>query len=289
MLLPGLAYLIINNYIPMAGSIVAFKQFSYSKGIWGSPFIGLKNFQFLFASPDALLITRNTLLYNLAFIVLDAVIAVLVAVLLGELTAKRARKTYMSVTLLPYMISIVVVSYMVYGFLNKETGFLNNTLLPPFGIQPISWYTTEMYWPAILILVHIWKYAGYNCIIYYSVLMGIDHTYYESAAIDGSNRLKSFWYITLPSLAPTITIMTLLAIGRIFYSDFGLFYQVTMNSGSIMNVTNTIDTYVYRSLTQSFNTGMSSAAGLYQSVVGFVLVLLANYVTRRISPQSALF
>jgi putative aldouronate transport system permease protein len=289
MILPGLCYLIVNNYIPMAGSIVAFKQFSYQKGIWGSPFIGLKNFKFLFASPDAWLITRNTLAYNFAFIVLDAVIAVLVAVILNELTNKRARKIYMSTTLLPYMISIVVVSYMVYGFLSKESGFLNNVILPLFGKEGISWYTTISAWPGILILVHVWKYFGYNCIIYYSVVVGIDRGYYESAAIDGAGRWMSFRYITLPSLMPTISIMTLMAVGRIFYSDFGLFYQVTMNSGSIMDVTNTIDTYVYRSLTQTFNIGMSSAAGLYQSVMGFILVLGANLITRRISPESALF
>jgi len=289
MMLPGLAYLIVNNYIPMAGSVVAFKKFSYQRGIWGSPFIGLKNFEFLFASPDAWLITRNTLAYNLAFILLDAVIAVAVAVLLNELRAKRARKGYMSLTLLPYMISIVVVSYMVYGFLSKETGFLNKSVLPVFGQEPRSWYTTISVWPFILILVHTWKYFGYNTIIYYSVVVGIDQSYYESAAIDGAGRWTSFCYITLPSLAPTITIMTLMAVGRIFYSDFGLFYQVTMNSGSIMDVTNTIDTYVYRSLTQTYNFGMSSAAGLYQSAVGFVLVLCANLITRRIAPDSALF
>ena len=289
MVLPGLCYLIINNYIPMAGSIVAFKQFNYSKGIWGSSFTGLKNFEFLFASPDAWLITRNTLLYNFAFIVLDTVAAVVVAVLLGELRAKRARKTYMSVTLLPYMISIVVVSYMVYGFLSSDAGFLNHTLLPLFHTDSISWYSTKTYWPLILVLVHIWKYLGYNTLIYYSVLVGIDHSFYESAAIDGANRWQAFWSITLPSLGPTISIMTLLAIGRIFYSDFGLFYQVTMNSGPIMDVTNTIDTYVYRSLIQNFNVGMSSAAGLYQSMAGFILVLLANFLTRRITPDSALF
>lgn len=289
MVLPGLCYLIINNYIPMAGSIVAFKQFNYSKGIWGSTFIGFKNFEFLFASPDAWLITRNTLLYNFAFIVLDTVSAVVVAALLGELHAKRVRKTYMSVTLLPYMISIVVVSYMVYGFLSSDAGFMNNTLLPLLHMDSISWYSTQTYWPFILILVHIWKYLGYNTLIYYSVLVGIDHSFYESAAIDGATRWQAFWNITLPSLGPTISIMVLLAIGRIFYSDFGLFYQVTMNSGPIMDVTNTIDTYVYRSLIQNFNVGMSSAAGMYQSMVGFVLVLLANFMTRRFSPDSALF
>lgn len=289
MMLPGIAYLIVNNYIPMAGSVVAFKQFNYSKGIWRSPFIGWKNFQFLFASPDAWLITRNTLAYNLAFIVLDAVIAVAVAVLFNELTAKRLRKAYMSVSLLPYMISIVIASYMVYGFLSNETGFINKTLMPLLGRESTSWYTTQRVWPLILILVHTWKYFGYNTLIYYSVLLGIDRNYYEAAAIDGAGRWQSFCHVTLPSLVPTITIMTLLAIGRIFYSDFGLFYQVTMNSGSIMDVTNTIDTYVYRSLTQTFNIGMSSAAGLYQSFVGFVLVLTANLITRKIDPDSALF
>lgn len=289
LLLPGTIYIIINNYIPMSGIIVAFKQFNYQKGIWGSDFIGLKNFEFLFKTQDAWLITRNTLGYNLLFIVIGTLMSVGVAILLNEVTSKVAKNIYQTTILLPYLISIVIVGYLVYGFLSAETGFINNSLLKPLGIDAVSWYTRPEYWPYILVVVNVWKYFGFNTIIYYATLVGIDSGFYESAAIDGAGKWKSIRHITLPTLKPTIIILTLMAIGRIFYSDFGLFYQVPMNSGALMNVTNTIDTYVYRGLMQTQNIGMSSAAGAYQSMVGFVLILLANYIVKKRDPDSALF
>lgn len=289
MVIPGVAYLIINNYIPMGGIVIAFKNYNYSKGIWGSDFVGLKNFEFLFKTQDAWIITRNTILYNIVFIVLGTLFAVAVSILLNEITAKRMKKAYQTIILIPFLISIVVVSYLVYAFLSTSSGFINNSIIKPLGGSEISWYSTPKYWPFILTLVNIWKGFGYNSIMYYATLVGIDYSYYEAAMIDGASRWQRIWHVTLPSLRPTITIMTLMSIGKIFYSDFGLFFQVPMNSGPLFDVTNTIDTYVYRGLMELHNIGMSSAAGFYQSVCGFVLIILANLAVRKFDSDSALF
>lgn len=288
MMVPGLLYLFINNYIPMAGIVIAFKQVNFRLGILKSPFVGLKNFEYLFKG-DAWLITRNTLGYNLVFLIITPLVAITVAILLNEITSKSAKKVYQTIVLVPYLISIVVVSYLVYAFLATDNGFINNTILPLFGIDPVSWYSSPQYWVFILVLVNTWKGFGYSCIIYYATIVGIDKSYYEAAAIDGANRWKRILYVTLPALKSTIITLTLLNIGRIFYSDFGLFYQVPMSSGPLLDVTNTIDTYVYRGLMQNNNIGMSSAAGVYQSVIGFILVLTANFVVSKISKEDALF
>ncbi len=289
MFLPGALYLILNNYIPMAGLIIAFKQVNWSKGILNSDWVGFANFEYLFKTKEAWIITRNTLLYNAVFIILGTVLAITVAILLNEIRSKRLKKMYQTVILLPYLISMVVVSYLVYALLSSENGFINLSILRPMNAQEISWYTEPKYWPAILVIVHLWKTFGYNCVLYYAVLVGIDRGYYEAAAIDGAGRWQQIVKITLPSLVPTIIVLTLMSIGKIFYSDFGLFYQVPMDSGPLYDVTNTIDTYVYRGLIRLNNIGMSSAAGFYQSVVGFVLVLFANYTVRRIDKENALF
>lgn len=288
MLLPGGIYLIINNYMPMAGIVVAFKKYNYRKGIFGSDWNGLKNFAFLFKTKDAWTITRNTICYNLVFIALGTLAAVTVAILLSEIRAERAKKTYQTLILLPFLVSIVVVSYIVYGFLSTEFGYVNH-VLQNLGKDKISWYSDPTWWPLILVLVNLWKNIGYNCVLYYATLMGIDSSYYEAAVVDGAGRWQRIRYITLPSLAPTIIILTLMAVSKIFYSDFGLFYQVPMNSGPLIDVTNTIDTYVYRGLMENSNIGMSAAAGVYQSLVGFVLVVAANWIVRKKDSQSALF
>lgn len=289
MLLPGSIYLLINNYIPMAGIVVAFKQYNVRDGIYRSPNIGLKNFEFLFRTSDAWLITRNTIFYNLVFIVLDAILAIAVAIILNEITHKKAKQAYQTLILIPFLISMVVVSYLVFAFLSNGTGFVNNTILPALGKEPIDWYNQAKYWPWLLILVHIWKTLGYNCILYYATICGIDHSLYEAAAVDGANRWRQIINVTLPSIRSTVIILTLMNLGNIFRSDFGLFYQVPMNSGSLLEATNTIDTYVYRGLMQTNNIGMSSAAGVYQSVVGFILVITANLIVRKIDRDSSLF
>lgn len=288
MMVPGLIYLLINNYIPMMGLIIAFKKINFQTGILESPFIGLKNFEYLFKTKDAWIITRNTIGYNTIFIILGTFVAITVAILLNEVTSKRMRSFYQGIFLLPFMISIVVVSYIVFGFLSTDVGFLNN-FLNSIGLESIQWYTSPKYWPFILTLVNLWKGFGYMSIIYFATLVGIDRTYYEAAQIDGATRWQQIVAITLPMLKPTIITLVLLSIGRIFYSDFGLFYQVPMNSGPLMPVTNTIDTYVYRGLMTVGNIGMASASGFYQSTVGFVLVLSANWVIKKISKEHALF
>ncbi|MDQ0899348.1 putative aldouronate transport system permease protein [Paenibacillus sp. V4I7] len=289
MMIPGIAYLIINNYLPMFGLTIAFKDINFTKGIWGSDWVGFQNFKFLFQTSDAYIITRNTILYNVAFILIGLIVAVGFAILLNEIKSKIASRLYQSIIILPFLISMVLVSYLVFSMLSIESGFMNKTLLPALGIEPISWYNEPKYWPAILTLVHTWKGAGYACIIYLAAIIGIDPEYYEAAKLDGASKWQQIRTITIPLITPVIIMLTLLAIGRIFYSDFGLFYQVPMNAGALFSTTNVIDTYVFRGLLQLGNIGMSSAAGFYQSIVGFVLVIVSNYVVRKVNKENALF
>lgn len=288
MMIPGFLYLIINNYIPMFGIIVAFKNYNYSLGIFGSKWNGLKNFKFLFKTKDAFTITRNTLMYNAVFIILGNSLGILIAILLNEIQSKMAKKSYQTIILLPFLLSIVIVSYIVYGIFSTEFGIANH-MLTSLGKDRISWYSTPKYWPFILTFINLWKNMGYNTVLYYATLIGIDVSYYEAAVVDGASRWQRIRYITIPSLIPTITIMVLMAISRIFYSDFGLFYQVPLNSGPLIDVTNTIDTYVYRGLRENSNIGMSAAAGLYQSVVGFIMVIAANTLVKRMGNGNELF
>ncbi len=287
-MLPGLIYLFINNYMPLPGLVVAFKQYHAKKGIFGSDWVGFKNFQYLFTTSDAFVITRNTICYNLTFIVVNTVLAITVAIILSELTGE-IKKFYQSAILLPNLISSVIIGYLVFAFFSVENGFVNNYILPIFHAEPIKWYSEAKYWPFILVFVSAWKTVGYNCIVYLATLMGFDRSFYESAQIDGATKWQQIRYITLPLLKPTVIMLTLMAVGRIFYSDFGLFYQVPMNQGALYSTTNTIDTYVYRGLLQLGNISMSAAAGVYQSVVGFVLVLGANLLVRKVDKDSALF
>ena len=289
MLVPGLLYMLFNNYIPMTFTVIAFKKFNFQKGIWGSEFNGLENFKSLFSTRDSWIILRNTIGYNLVFIVVSLLIGLTLAILLDELASRRGKRLYQMSYLTPYMISITVVSYIVYAFLSTETGFINNGILKILGKDKISWYSQPKYWPFILVAVNQWKWLGYNTIIYYSSVISIDSGYYEAATIDGAARFQRIWYITIPLIRSTIITMTLLQLGSIFRTDFGLFYQVPMDSSALMNVTNTIDTYVYRGIKSVGTLGMSSAAGLYQSVVGFVLILVMNGIVRRIDKESAIF
>ncbi len=255
---------------------MAFKKYNVRDGVYRSPWVGLQNFEYLFTTNEAWVITRNTILYNLVFIVLGTVCDVGVAVILNDIVSKRRKKTYQTILLLPYMISIVVVAYLVNGFLASDTGFINNYIMEPLGLAPISFYAETKYWPFILTFINLWKGVGYSCIIYLANIGGIDPGYYEAASLDGAARWQRFLHITLPCLKPTIITLTILSIGKMFYSDFGLFYQVPMQSGTLFPVTQTIDTYVFYGLMNNGNIGMSAAAGLYQSVVGFVLVLATN-------------
>ena len=289
MMLPALLYLLINNYIPMAGMVIAFKKLNFANGIWASPWAGLKNFKFLFASKDAWVITRNTLLYNVAFILVNMVVGIAIAILITEVRNTKLKKVYQSAILLPFLMSMVILSYIVYALLSAENGLVNNSILPLFHIDPIQWYQKPKYWPAILIIANCWKGVGYGCLIYIASLIGIDPSFYEAARLDGASKWQEITKITLPSLVPTIITLLLLSIGRIFYSDFGLFYQVPMNSGVLFPTTNVIDTYVYRALIEQGNISMSSAAGVYQSLVGFCVVMLSNWIVRKVDKDQALF
>lgn len=285
MMVPGMIYLIINNYIPITGLIVAFKKYNVQDGIYKSPWCGLDNFTYLFKQ-DAFVIIRNTLLYNIAFIILNIIFGLILAIVISDIYSAVAKKIYQSFVMLPFLISIVIISYIVYAFLGTENGLLNNTLLKP---DPVAWYQEPKYWPFILMFVNTWKQAGYGALIYIAGIAGIDRSFYEAAVLDGASRWQQITKITLPCLKSSIITLTLLNIGKIFYSDFGLFYQVPQNSGALFNVTNTIDTYVYRAMISAGSLGRSAAAGFVQSVVGFVLVLLSNFIVRRISKENAIF
>lgn len=289
MMTPGLLYILINNYLPMAGIIVAFKRVNYRLGIFKSPWNGLKNFEFLFRSGSVGTMVRNTVLYNVVFIVLGTILAIAVAIMLNEIRKKFASRIYQTLILLPYLMSMVVVSYLVFAFLSGESGFINNSVLKPLGLQPISFYQEQKYWPFILTFVHIWKGIGFSSIVYFAAVVGISDDLYESARVEGATKLQQIRYITLPCLKPTVITMFILSVSKMFFSDFGLFYQVPKNSGILYPVTQTIDTYVYNALMNQNNPGMSAAAGFIQSVVGCILVILANALIRKISKEDAMF
>lgn len=289
MVIPGTIALVLFSYIPMAGIFIAFKDINYTKGILASPWIGFKNFEFFLKTPDAWITTRNSVLYNVAFIVLGTVAAVGAAVALDGLRAKRSARLYQGVMFLPYFFSWIVISTLVFSFLSTDLGFFNKQLFPVLGVEPINWYIEPVYWPFILIFTNLWKYTGYCSVIYLAALSGIDQNCLEAAALDGASRWQTIMRIMIPLISYVIIIQVLLSIGRLFYSDFGLFYQVPQNMGPLFNATNVIDTYVYRTLVNVGDIGMSAAAGLYQSGVGFVLVLVSNLVVRKIDPEKSLF
>lgn len=289
MMAPGLIYLLINNYLPLFGLFIAFKRVNFKLGLWESPWVGLDNFSFLFQNSDAWIITRNTLLYNIAFILINIVLGVTFAIFISDLKNKASKKLYQSAVLLPHLMSIVIISYIVYALLDPDKGMMNNTILPLLGMEGISWYTEPKYWPFILIVVNTWKSVGYGCLVYLAGITAIEPSYYEASILDGATKWQQIRFITLPCLKTSIISLGLLNVGRIFYSDFGLFYQVPMRSGSLFEVTNTIDTYVYRSLLTLGNVGMASAAGFYQSIVGFIFIVVCNLIVRRLDRDSALF
>ena len=286
MMLPGILYLIANNYLPMFGILLAFKRINYAVGILKSPWVGLDNFEYLFKTKDAFIMIRNTLAYNAVWIIMDLVIAVFIALCMNEIAQRKIAKIIQPIICFPSMVSAVILSFLVYAFLSHSYGYLNTRF---FADNPVQWYTTAKYWPLLLTIVHIWQGAGQSSVIYMASIGGIDKGLYESARIDGATKFEQIRYITLPLLKPMITMMLLLSIGRIFNSDFGLFYQVTLNNGMLYETTQTIDTFVYRALMQSNNVGQSSAASVFQAVIGFILVLLSNLLVRKINPENSLF
>ncbi len=287
--IPGIIYLIINNYFPMMGLVLAFKKFSFAKGIIDSPWNGLGNFTYLFGSKWAGIMFRNTILYNLVFLVLTTLFSIFIAILLNEIGNRFAKKTYQTIILIPHLMSTVLIGYLVFAFFSGSNGFVNKSILEPLGMAPISWYTEAKYWPAILTVVQLWRSFGFQSIVYFATIVGFDKTYYEAATVDGATIWQQITKITLPLLRPTVIILTIMALGRMFNSDFGLFYQVPQNSGLLYTTTTTIDTYVYRALMQDNDVGRSLAAGFLQSILGFVVVMTANGIVRKVEKESALF
>ena len=285
--LPAIISLAIFHYWPLAGNIMAFKDYKYAKGIFGSDWNGLKNFEYFFTSQDAVRITRNTILYNGAFIVVGIACAVIVALLLYQITTRGAIKLYQTVMILPRFLSWVIVSYIVYILLSPTSGVLNG-ILNAVGKSGVQWYGTTKPWPYILIFSNLWKHVGLDSIIYYSALLGIDEEQFEAAEVDGASKFVQMVRIAVPSILPVIVIMFILQIGSIFGGDFGLFYQIPRNIGTLYPVTDVIPTYVFRGL-QGGDYATSTAVGLFQSAVGFALVIITNIIVKKIDPDKAIF
>lgn len=284
---PGIILLFIFQYLPMFGIIIAFKNFNPNKGIFGSKWNGFKNFEFFFTSPDAARVIRNTVLYSLDFMVLTTIAAVVLALLFYALRSRAALKVYNTIVILPRFLSMVLIAYIVYTFLNPVSGVLNK-FLGVLGIEAIDWYGKPNAWPWILTIVHIWQQIGMSSIIYYASLMSIDETLFEAAAIDGANKFKQTWHIALPHLVSIVTIQMILAFGGIFSGDFGLFYQVPRDIGTLYPTTDIINTYVFRGL-KSGNLSVSTAIGLVQSILGLIMVVGVNKIVQKVSPENSLF
>ena len=288
MALPGLVVLFVFSYLPMPGIILAFKDYKAARGIWGSVWVGLTNFQFLFGTDIAWRIVRNTLFINALFIVSILVCALALALLLNEVMDTFVARIYQSILFFPFFVSYVIVGYFTFIFLSSDGGIVNGWL-GALGMAPVNWFNTPGVWPLILVLINLWHNVGFNTIIYVAGLLAISPEYYEAARLDGANKWHEIWYIQLPLLRPLIVINVLLAIGRIFFANFDLFINATRMQGSLLSSTDVIDTYVFRTLTAIGNFNMASAAGLFQAAAGFALIVLANWIVRRLDSDQALF
>ena len=285
--LPAVIYIFVMAYVPMFGAVIAFKNYEYDKGILGSDWVGFQNFEFLFKSENAFRITRNTILYNVSYMLLTTVFALLVAILLHEIS-KKWLKLYQTAMILPFFLSWVVVSYITMAFLDHQNGFLNGWLTA-LGFEKVQWYFDAHVWPYILNVVHLWKSIGFSALVYFAGILGIDAELYEAARIDGARRWQMIWNVTIPQLTPLIIILLILSIGNMFRGDFGLHYFIPNNNGMTYSTTDIIDTYIYRALSTLGDVSMASAVGLYQSFVGFVLVVAANFTVRKINEENSLF
>lgn len=288
MLLPAVIFFVLFSYIPMAGIIMAFKEYSFSGGIFGSPWNWFNNFKFLFMNNDLFTVIRNTVGYNIGFIIVNNVLEIFCAVVLAELGSKFFKKINQTILILPYFISWVVVGGLTYNLFNYEHGFISN-LLHSFGKGPIDFYNVPIYWIPIIIIICAWKTVGYGAVVYLATIMGIDSSIYEAAEIDGATTFQKVFYIIVPMLVPTMIIMVLLSLGNIFRGDFSMYYQLVGNNSMLWHTTDVIDTFVTRSLLQSNDIGMSSAAGFFQSIFGFVTVIVANLCIRAYDKEYSLF
>ena len=288
MLMPAVVYTLIFSYYPMAGVILAFKKYTYAGGIWGSEWNGLENFKFFFMSGQAGLVTRNTVLYNILFIVVGTVVQIAVAIFLTEIRSKSFRKLSQSFMFLPYFISWVIVGVMAFNIFSSDYGFLNN-LITALGGEKISFYSKPEVWPAILLFFNVWKGVGYGSILYLAAIMGIDTSVYESAAIDGANVIQRIFHVTIPAIMPTVVILFLMSVGGIFRGNFDMFYNLVGSNGLLYEYTDVIDTLAFRALISSNDFGMSSAIGLFQSVLCFITVILANKLVSLYDRDYSLF
>ena len=293
MLIPGSIIMLIFAYLPMPGILLSFKTYKLHGGgifesFFKSAWVGLNNFRYMFTTPDAWNMTKNTVLYNLVFIFVGLALSVTIAILITEISNRRTAKVYQTIYFLPYFLSWMVVTYLVYALLSYDFGVFNQ-ILKSFNMEPIEWYSEPKYWPFIFIIANFWKYTGNGSIIYMAAIVGMDAALFEAASIDGASKFQQIRHITLPLLRTTMILLTILAVGRIFSADFGLFYLLPRSVGTLRNVSMVIDTYVFGGLTGgTANLGMTSAAALYQSAVGFVLILMSNAIVRRIDPDSSL-
>lgn len=286
---PTIIFLIIFCYIPMAGLVMAFQEFNIQAGVLNSPFVGFRNFEYLFTSSDAWVITRNTICYNVVFLLVNTSLAVIMALLLSELRSRRTAKVLQTIYMLPYFLSWTVVAIVLQAFLDRQNGLVNKIIQALGGSGRTDWYKQREIWPVLLVGLNAWKGVGYSTVLYLAVISGISHDYYEAAVLDGATKFQQARYITVPHLRMVLCISIILAMGSVFRADFGLFYSVTRDSGRLYPVTDVIDTYIYRGLTQLSNVGMSTAAGLYQSLVGLVMVVITNKIVTKIDPDSAMF
>ena len=285
---PAVILVLVMQYLPMAGLVLAFKNYRYDLGVFGSAWNGFDNFSYLFSSGTGWLITRNTILYNLLNLITSQILAVLIAIFITEMNGKVFKKISQSVIFLPYFISWVIVGVFVYNIFNYETGLLNS-LLSTLGMEPVNMYSKPGVWPVIICIFNSWKWCGYNSVIYIAAITGVDSEIYEAASIDGATIFQRIRAITIPSIKPTIITMLLLQVGRILRGDFEMFYQIVGNNGQLYNATDVIDTYVFRSLLQNANIGMTAAASFYQSTLCFVIIVAVNAIVKRVDSDYALF
>ena len=288
MTLPGILFFLAFKYVPMFGIVMAFKNYNLMDGIWGSPWTGLKNFEFFLTSGAAFRITFNTLFLNALIIATGTVMQITTAILLNEISNKWVKKGFQSIIFFPYFLSWIVIATLIYSLFSSERGSINN-ILSSIGVQPVYWYGNAKYWRSILVAANLWKWTGYGSVIYLAAIAGIDPTYYEAAVMDGASKAQRIFRITIPFLLPTMMTLILLAVGRIFYGNFGMIYAIIKDNGLLLRTTEVIDTYVYRAMRTTGNFSLSTSIGLLQSLAGFVTVFTCNYLAKKLNPDWALF
>lgn len=288
MICPAVILTIVMSYLPMSGLVLAFKNYRFDLGVFGSDWSGIENFRYLFESGTGWLITKNTIVYNLVNLITSQLLAIAIAIFISEINKKVFKKVSQSLIFLPYFISWVIVGTFVFAIFNYETGLLNS-IIKAFGGDPVNVYEMPGIWPVIIACFNSWKWCGYNSVIYIAAIVGVDAEIYEAASVDGANIFQRIRNITLPSIRATVITMLLLNVGRILRGDFEMFYQIVGQNGQLFNATDVIDTYVFRSLLQNSNLGMSAAASLYQSVLCFVIIIIVNKIVKKIDESNALF